>query len=1026
MPPKRGSRSARGAVAATPSRGTRRTQALVGSSDSGSARRALPVKHSTAYGSAMPDLPSPLIMRTGSLGAALKEIGDEKKAEIEARRAAKAKKAPAKPLDGSDDELSRNNDALGADIALGGATAPLRTPEKGVEAAGKKVPAPAAASKKGGDAPAPAASKKRTERDPASDKDAEDEQAARDAQVQKGQQENAEKVRQEKEAPSLYKAQPVNRPARQQEDPDEEWETRSEAAARRMQEFEDGWPHRALAAGLADQDEFRNAMAEVRAERAARPAGDPKDTPAPGARAQGDVPTRGTVRRARRDETEEEASGSDTQGTVRAVRQQNTFERGPDDPPPTGRSFIEENAIFGRAKVDSPLAGRFAQAAGVGMSSKSGGSRVGRGLPSRLRSQLETVIDLPPEDPPLAEESPLVRDQGNRLPEQLILQPPLHLEPSDATARSAKSLRNEHPVLAKQPTRQPQEQSHQTRTDNMDHQIRGGLPAPLKSKWRAAVIFVLQSVTFWTVGLAVLLALVRSATTSAPARWYGWDNWRLNVGQFVPGSLSPALGNLTTDQSQHIINSLWTQEKQLEGLQHDFEDTVKTVDKLGSLLPDFIHVKKNTKTGKVEIDSTFWHAVKDLAQKDKDIFSLDPKTRDIRDDQWDVLRPRMTKDALVALADSKELVEKVEGAFQKTLPNALESWIEVNHKKVNAILSKLAPQSGELPLKVEQQLLSKTEKLVNDKLSAADLSDKVVTKEEFLASLTERFASQQEELERRFTELKDGLAELVEKARIIETTPPAGGLSTREVQTLVNGMIEKAISNIRLEAAAKSQIATHFDQALRHEVNYFAAGNGALVNPQLSSPSYAPTIRPTFSDVWKKVWRKLPRFQLERGAALGPWTEAGECWCADSASRPAEIAVQLADTIIPQHIVIEHIDPAATIDPGATPQDIEVWVAVDKDRLDKAQSFQAAHFPNTRPNDPLAAKNFVKIGEFAYKYSRQDVGIQVHQFTKELVEMQAATDHVIVRARTNQGADDHTCFYRIRLYGKPYEYETKS
>src|SRR5262245_5853222 len=101
MPPKRGSRPTRGAAAGTPSRATRRAQAIIGSAESGSVRKALPVKHSTSYGSPMPDLPSPLIMRSGSLGAALKETVDEKKAEIEARRAAKAKRAPAKPLDAS-------------------------------------------------------------------------------------------------------------------------------------------------------------------------------------------------------------------------------------------------------------------------------------------------------------------------------------------------------------------------------------------------------------------------------------------------------------------------------------------------------------------------------------------------------------------------------------------------------------------------------------------------------------------------------------------------------------------------------------------------------------------------------------------------------------------------------------------------------------------------------------------------------------------------------------------------------------
>jgi hypothetical protein len=46
----------------------------------------------------------------------------------------------------------------------------------------------------------------------------------------------------------------------------------------------------------------------------------------------------------------------------------------------------------------------------------------------------------------------------------------------------------------------------------------------------------------------------------------------------------------------------------------------------------------------------------------------------------------------------------------------------------------------------------------------------------------------------------------------------------------------------------------------------------------------------------------------------------------------------------------------------------------------------------------------------------------VHALSRDLVDrLKAATDLVVVRAVTNYGAKDHTCFYRVRLYGEMLE-----
>ena len=86
----------------------------------------------------------------------------------------------------------------------------------------------------------------------------------------------------------------------------------------------------------------------------------------------------------------------------------------------------------------------------------------------------------------------------------------------------------------------------------------------------------------------------------------------------------------------------------------------------------------------------------------------------------------------------------------------------------------------------------------------------------------------------------------------------------------------------------------------------------------------------------------MPQFQPERIHALTPWIDAGHCWCAGIRSAngtttiPADVAVRLAQFIVPQYVVLEHIDPSATTDPLAMPKDIEVWAGFDEhsDRIE--------------------------------------------------------------------------------------------
>jgi hypothetical protein len=104
------------------------------------------------------------------------------------------------------------------------------------------------------------------------------------------------------------------------------------------------------------------------------------------------------------------------------------------------------------------------------------------------------------------------------------------------------------------------------------------------------------------------------------------------------------------------------------------------------------------------------------------------------------------------------------------------------------------------------------------------------------------------------------------------------------------------------------------------------------------------------------------------------------------------------------------------------PRDVEVWAVFDEHaRRERVLDWMAVKFPDD-VGHPLLEQGLAKIGKFTYEHRPRDGGVFVHKLSDELVDqLRAATDLVVVRAVTNYGADDHTCFYRVRMYGEPVE-----
>lgn len=540
------------------------------------------------------------------------------------------------------------------------------------------------------------------------------------------------------------------------------------------------------------------------------------------------------------------------------------------------------------------------------------------------------------------------------------------------------------------------------------------------------------SVIRWLAYLSLTLLVLRlwyasgnpelqNARVHPTVGWYGWADWKHNIGQFVPYTLRHPLGCITDDEYNALKYFVDSQGDEIAKLAGASQVTSLATSKLESILPQAVWAKRD-KSGRLVITQEFWHALKDF-MRDESVLTLEGKkkgSQDISDDHWSALLKRF-KDRGIPGHD-----ENVKSIVQRSFSSSWESWLKNNNEKVNRILGH--SPGKDLPAATQDQILSKAEKLIEERLSAKGLKDTVVSKGEFVREIETSLMVYKREIQAELLSLQDKLAHLAEKAAAASqaASGSAPGLTRSEVVTLTNDIVRKAIGDAQLKAAAKGSIGANFEAELNRRVNYFALGNGAVVDPVLTSVTFSPPREPLGSRSWLRS--KPPKFQIEQLAALMSWEDAGQCWCAGSRDRnnatiPVSISVKLPRAIIPEDVVVEHIDPSATLDPEAMPKAVEVWAAADEySRREVARNFMMTQYPGTPAAHPLLLRGFIKIGEFTYEHNAATKGVQVYKVSSEFAKMDFMTDQVLVRAVSNHGAD-HTCFYRVRLYGEPRDLE---
>ncbi|UNI16789.1 hypothetical protein JDV02_003192 [Purpureocillium takamizusanense] len=471
------------------------------------------------------------------------------------------------------------------------------------------------------------------------------------------------------------------------------------------------------------------------------------------------------------------------------------------------------------------------------------------------------------------------------------------------------------------------------------------------------------------------------------------------------------LNDITPAKVEQILKKMGRNMDALGSADQLHETAIK---RLETIVPSVVHME--LKDGRPVVAPDFYHALRDLMRQDELILTFDMERGDFdatSERQWKAILARLSNDPSSSTNGGSNSSGK--GSSAEPSSGTWESWLKENQARVQKMIGSEAQ--------------NKTKSAETEGKSGTTYPDgKVVGRDEYMKHLKNEVATLRADMRAEVEEMRPKMEKLVRDA--IELAKGENGMTRAEITALVNGLVRRGVSDINLQAVANGKIHAHWDADLKNQVNYFSIGTGAVADPRHSSPIYDPFSSQYFSledQRYASVHKPLGPL-----AALMPWKDVGDCFCAArSRSRRgnphgASLAVLLAYRVIPQHIVIEHILPGATPEPGARPRDIEVYGDFPDGALrSRVRDYSYTHFPNP-PTSNLdwdytpadLPERFVKIAQFVYQGAEVHDGVHVQRLSTELLTLGAATDHVVVRAVSNYGARNQTCFYRVRLYGE--------
>ncbi|KAI5861976.1 hypothetical protein GGS23DRAFT_121215 [Durotheca rogersii] len=479
-----------------------------------------------------------------------------------------------------------------------------------------------------------------------------------------------------------------------------------------------------------------------------------------------------------------------------------------------------------------------------------------------------------------------------------------------------------------------------------------------------------------------------------PSR-FGWNS----IKNLIPSRIKSPFNDLSPPRSAEdccggLSNTLQGHKSAIANLKRSDDELSKLMQDLNRRIPAKVFVELD-KRGKPKISEDFWHALRDLIREDDIILTLENVQREdpkISDAHWHAIQTRLEQDRYYTLpkegtGKTKVSPEELDHDIDNRISRSWQNWLDQNEGLLKEMVAGTA-----------------------------------ITKHEFMKLFQDQIQVHREEIRREFADLENRVQDLADTLSGLRDSAPPAGMTAEEVQSLTDAAIKKALQHAVFDAVASGGVHSHTNDVLNNAVNFFSPASGATIDPDRTSETWRPA-KPEFrADDW---FRKTAYPPLPPLAALMPWDDESECFCAGSGGKAPggglnALAVLLSYPIIPQHLAVDHLLPGATLDPGAMPRDIEVWIEIDDLTLRaEVLVFSANSFPDT-PRETALNEAFVKVGHFTYEARNYGDGVQVFKLSDELTRLGASTSKIVVRAVSNYGAD-HTCFYRLRMFGQLVE-----